>query len=79
LTAVKQDQMEEIWRHSREPLSRPLLRRLQDKEDLCQYARVAFMAILKYMGDQPTRRVRAGTEYTDLIFQEAITHVSREI
>ncbi|CAG2068533.1 unnamed protein product, partial [Timema podura] len=37
-------------------------------EDACH----AFSAILKYMGDLPTRRSRGGVEYTDIIFRVAL-------
>ncbi|KAJ9584916.1 hypothetical protein L9F63_020722 [Diploptera punctata] len=62
----------ELWRHSREPIKQPLLRKLLENEVIAAEACSAFNAILKYMGDLPTRRPRAGTEYTDKIFSGAL-------
>lgn len=68
LTAARRGHSEELWRHSREPLKQPLLKKLVSKEELAEEACFAFNAILKYMGDLPTKRPRNGNEYTDLIF-----------
>ena len=58
-----------MWRHSREPIKQPLLKKLLNKEELSQEACFAFNAILKYMGDLPSRRTRSGNDLTDQIFE----------
>lgn len=68
LTTARRGHADELWRHSREPLKLPLLRKLVSKDELADEACFAFNAILKYMGDLPTKRPRLGNEYTDLIF-----------
>lgn len=68
LTSAKRSIQEELWKHSREPLKKPLLQKLMEHEELAAEACTAFTAVLKYMGDLPTRRPRASTEYTDKIF-----------
>ena len=60
---------EQLWRHSREPIKMPLLKKLLNKEELSQEACYAFNAILKYMGDLPSRRTRSGNDLTDQIFE----------
>jgi len=59
---------EPLWRHSRLPITEPLLRRLLNKEELAHQACVTFHTILVYMGDLPGRQSRVGLELTDLIF-----------
>jgi myosin-7 len=75
LTSVRRPTQEELWKHSREPLKKPLLQKLLPHEELAAEACIAFTAILKYMGDLPTRHARAGTEYTDKIFSGALKNV----
>ncbi|XP_026487029.1 myosin-VIIa [Vanessa tameamea] len=65
---------EELWRHAREPIKQPLLKKLQAKEELAEEACFAFTAILKYMGDLPSKRPRIGNEYTDHIFDGPLKH-----
>merc|ERR1719348_926570 len=60
--------------HSREPLRFPLLKSLLNKEDLRQEACMIFTAILKYMGDLPSRAIRTSNELTDQIFQGPLKH-----
>lgn len=60
---------EQLWRHSREPIKQPLLKKLLNKEELSQEACFAFSAVLKYMGDLPSRRTRSGNDLTDQIFE----------
>ena len=67
---------DDLWRHSRDPLKLPLLKKLQNKEELSQEACAAFTAILKYMGDLPSKRTRSGNELTDAIFDGPLKHVS---
>ncbi|XP_004531186.1 myosin-VIIa [Ceratitis capitata] len=65
---------DEIWRYSRDPIKAPLLRKLQSKEELAEEACFAFAAILKYMGDLPSKRPRMGNEITDHIFDGPLKH-----
>lgn len=74
LSSARRRDKDELWRHSREPLKQPLLKKLLNKEELSQEACVAFNAILKYMGDLPSRRTRTGNEFTDLIFDGPLKH-----
>lgn len=75
LSAARRGGPEELWRHSREPLKQPLLRKLVGKEELAEEACYAFTAVLKYCGDLPAKR-RIGNEYTDHIFDGPLKHVS---
>lgn len=68
LTSARRGHTDELWHHSRDPIKQPLLKKLVSKEELAEEACFAFNAILKYMGDLPTKRPRIGNEYTDLIF-----------
>ncbi|XP_045511744.1 myosin-VIIa [Colias croceus] len=74
LSSAKRGGAEELWRHSREPIKQPLLKKLQAKEELAEEACFAFTAILKYMGDLPSKRPRIGNEYTDHIFDGPLKH-----
>ncbi|XP_068621533.1 myosin-VIIa [Battus philenor] len=74
LSTAKRGGSEELWRHSREPIKLPLLKKLQAKEELAEEACFAFTAILKYMGDLPSKRPRIGNEYTDHIFDGPLKH-----
>ena len=47
----------------------PLLKSLLHKEELAQEACMIFTAILKYMGDLPSRAIRTSNELTDQIFE----------
>jgi len=67
-------QGEVLWCHGREPLRQPLLRSLLGKEELAQEGCMIFSAILKYMGDLPSRAVRTSTELTDQIFSPPLKH-----
>lgn len=73
LTSARGSAADELWRHSREPMKQPLLRKLLGKEELAEEACFAFTAILKYMGDLPAKR-RLGNEYTDQIFDGPLKH-----
>ncbi|CAG2065661.1 unnamed protein product, partial [Timema podura] len=74
LTSARRGTPEELWRHGREPLKQPLLKKLLTKEELAEEACFAFNAMLKYMGDLPTKRPRVGNEYTDQIFDGPLKH-----
>ena len=65
----------DLWRHTRAPITEPLLRRLLNKEELAHQACVTFHTILRYMGDMPGRQSRVGIELTDLIFDGPLKQV----
>ncbi|CAB3368903.1 Hypothetical predicted protein [Cloeon dipterum] len=65
---------DELWRYSREPLKQPLLKKLVNKDELAEEACFMFQAILKYMGDLPSKRPRNSSELTDYIFGGPLTH-----
>ena len=67
--------MSNMWRHSRGPITQPLLRRLLNKEELAHQACVIFQTILRYMGDMPGRQSRLGLELTDVIFSGPLKQV----
>lgn len=77
-SAATKTETEKLWRHSRDPLRLPLLRSLldRDKEELAQEAVLIFTAILKYMGDLPSRALRASNELTDQIFTASNTFLT---
>jgi len=74
LTTARRNRSDELWRHAREPLKQPLLKKLMNKEELAQEACMCFHAMLKYMGDLPSRRTRTGNELTDIIFEGPLKH-----
>jgi len=74
LTSARRSSSDELWRHTREPLKLPLLRKLVSKEELSHEAIFAFQACLKYMGDIPYRRARSANELTDQIFEGPLKH-----
>ncbi|XP_046319632.1 unconventional myosin-VIIb [Marmota monax] len=57
-----------LWAFSPEPLRQPLLKRVHDRADLRDAACQIFHAILKYMGDYPSRQAWPTLELTDQIF-----------
>jgi len=63
-----------LWKHSREPLKLPLLKKLMNKDELREESCLIFHAVLKYMGDLPSRRTRTGNELTDQIFEGPLKH-----
>ncbi|XP_064639535.1 myosin-VIIa-like isoform X2 [Lineus longissimus] len=72
--ASKRRRADDLWRYSKEPIKQPLLKKLLGKEELSQEAGLCFLAVLKYMGDHPSRRSRAGNELTDQIFEAPLKH-----
>ncbi|XP_026756865.2 myosin-VIIa-like [Galleria mellonella] len=73
LTTAKKGILPDLWVHSREPIRKPLLKKLLENDQLSKHAVIAYIGILKYMGDMPAPKARAVTEYTDEIFKSAIT------
>lgn len=74
LTLTGKKSGEDLWRYSRDPIKQPLLKKLLLKEELAEEACFAFAAILKYMGDLPSKRPRIGNEITDHIFDGPLKH-----
>ncbi|XP_036834842.1 unconventional myosin-VIIa isoform X2 [Oncorhynchus mykiss] len=62
---------ERLWVKSREPIKQPLLKKLAGNSELSHRACLAFTAILKYMGDYPTKQIQSPLELTDQIFGPA--------
>uniref|UniRef100_H3D8C8 Myosin VIIBa n=1 Tax=Tetraodon nigroviridis TaxID=99883 RepID=H3D8C8_TETNG len=62
---------EKLWVCSREPIRQPLLKKLVGNPDLSHKACLAFTAILKYMGDYPTKQLQSPIVLTDQIFGPA--------
>uniref|UniRef100_A0A8C6NF36 Uncharacterized protein n=1 Tax=Melopsittacus undulatus TaxID=13146 RepID=A0A8C6NF36_MELUD len=62
----------QLWAHSKEPLKQPLLKRACTDPDLRDLACQAFIAIMKFMGDYPSKQVHSSVEVTDQIFVAAI-------
>lgn len=75
LTISKRKRQDDLWRHGKDPIKQPLLKKLQGKEDLSQEACQCYLAILKYMGDHPTPSGRRKSDLTDLIFEPPIKQV----
>jgi len=69
MNAIRRQNAEELWRHTREPIKAPLLQKLQKQKELSDQAITIFTYILKYMGDLPRGRSAINT---DLIFKPAI-------
>ncbi|KAF3691274.1 Unconventional myosin-VIIa [Channa argus] len=65
---------ERLWVNSREPIRQPLLKKLLGNAELSHSACLAFTAILKYMGDYPTKQMQSPLELTDQIFSPATQH-----
>ncbi|XP_027444506.1 unconventional myosin-VIIb isoform X3 [Zalophus californianus] len=61
-----------LWAHSSEPLRQPLLRRVHANTELRDLACQIFIAILRYMGDYPSRQAWTSVELTDQIFSSAL-------
>ncbi|XP_045154259.1 unconventional myosin-VIIb [Echinops telfairi] len=64
-----------LWTHSSEPLRQPLLKSVHAIADLWDIAYQTFVAILKYMGDYPSRQSWSSVELTDQIFSAALQEV----
>ncbi|XP_075273720.1 unconventional myosin-VIIb [Opisthocomus hoazin] len=62
----------QLWAHSKEPLKQPLLKTACTDPDLRDLACQAFIAIMKFMGDYPSKQAHSSTEVTDQIFVAAI-------
>uniref|UniRef100_A0A9J8ARX1 Myosin VIIAa n=1 Tax=Cyprinus carpio carpio TaxID=630221 RepID=A0A9J8ARX1_CYPCA len=63
---------DKLWCCTREPIKQALLKKCVGHEELSQEACMAFIAIMKYMGDYPSKRTRSVNELTDQIFETAL-------
>ncbi|CAH0557546.1 unnamed protein product [Brassicogethes aeneus] len=72
LTSARRASLEELWKHTTEPIHLPHLQKVLDDVELSKEACNIFAAILKYMGDLPAPKAKYATEYTDLIFSSAL-------
>ncbi|XP_004694932.1 PREDICTED: unconventional myosin-VIIb [Condylura cristata] len=61
-----------LWAHCYEPLRQPLLKRVHANAELGDVACQIFIAILRYMGDYPSRQVSSPLELTNQIFTLAL-------
>ncbi|XP_061492399.1 unconventional myosin-VIIb isoform X2 [Rhineura floridana] len=61
-----------LWAYSREPLKQPLLKKVCSNPYLWDFACQSFIAIMKYMGDYPSKQERSPVELTDQIFVVAM-------
>lgn len=73
MTLRKKESQIESWRFSRDHIEGPLLKKLNGRDDACRGAVEIFAAIMKYMGDEPSKRSRLGTHLTDHIFKLPIS------
>ncbi|XP_049339672.1 myosin VIIAa isoform X2 [Astyanax mexicanus] len=63
---------DKLWCCTREPIKQALLKKVLAHEELSQEACMAFIAMMKYMGDYPSKRTRSVNELTDQIFEGAL-------
>ncbi|XP_066444369.1 unconventional myosin-VIIa [Eleutherodactylus coqui] len=63
---------DKLWCYTREPIKQALLRKVLMSDEISQEACMSFIAILKYMGDYPSKRMRSVNELTDQIFEGAL-------
>ncbi|XP_070539316.1 myosin-VIIa-like [Ptychodera flava] len=73
-TLSKRKGKDTLWSYTKEPIRMPLLKKLQNNDEITQESVLAFLAIMKYMGDYPSKRTRHGNELTDHIFESALKH-----
>lgn len=59
------------WSFAKDPIKQPLMKRLNEDEEMAYKAKQTFLAILKYMGDHSSAKNqgRRNTELTDIIFE----------
>ncbi|XP_055868462.1 myosin-VIIa-like isoform X2 [Biomphalaria glabrata] len=66
---------QELWKYSKDPLKKPLLKDLIGQEDLSSMAHESYIGILKYMGDYPSKKTRISSVFfTDQIFSPALSN-----
>ncbi|XP_019398450.1 PREDICTED: unconventional myosin-VIIb [Crocodylus porosus] len=62
----------QLWAHSKEPLKQPLLKKVCAEPELWDLACQTFIAIMRFMGDYPSKQAWSSMEITDQIFVVAI-------
>ncbi|XP_052543312.1 unconventional myosin-VIIb isoform X2 [Tympanuchus pallidicinctus] len=62
----------QLWAHSKDPLKQPLLKAACTDPEVRDVACQAFIAIMKFMGDYPSKQAHSSVEVTDQIFVAAI-------
>ncbi|XP_062521649.1 myosin-VIIa-like [Corticium candelabrum] len=62
------------WSYTKDPIKSPILKKFTGKTEISSKAVASFLAIMKYMGDYPSKRVRQSTELTDAILEHALQH-----
>ncbi|XP_042741292.1 unconventional myosin-VIIb [Lagopus leucura] len=62
----------QLWAHSKDPLKQPLLKAACTDPEVRDVACQAFIAIMKFMGDYPSKQTHSSVEVTDQIFVAAI-------
>ncbi|XP_028840305.1 unconventional myosin-VIIa-like isoform X2 [Denticeps clupeoides] len=63
---------DKLWCCTREPLKQPLLKKVLINDELSQDACLTFTAVMKYMGDYPSKKSRSISELTDQIFESPL-------
>ncbi|CAB3251355.1 unnamed protein product [Arctia plantaginis] len=76
LITAKRTIASDLWAHTREPIRKPLLKKILEDVTLSKCAVSSFFGMLKYMGDMPAPKARSVTEYTDEIFRSAVGEIS---
>uniref|UniRef100_A0A5S6R0E2 Myosin motor domain-containing protein n=1 Tax=Trichuris muris TaxID=70415 RepID=A0A5S6R0E2_TRIMR len=72
-TVPRQRRREELWCHSYEPLTKPLLKKVQHIDEACRTSVTMYRAIMKYMVDTNFDRSRTDdTDLTECIFAPPI-------
>ncbi|XP_058157161.1 LOW QUALITY PROTEIN: unconventional myosin-VIIb [Dasypus novemcinctus] len=61
-----------LWAHSPEPLRQPLLKRVHASAELWDCTYQISIAILRYMGDYPSRQAWSSLQLTDQVFTPAV-------
>ncbi|XP_065887692.1 unconventional myosin-VIIa-like [Dysidea avara] len=73
--AFRKKDSNQPWAFTRDPIKQPLLKKIANQSDEIQLrACQSFLAILKYMGDYPSKKLRLSTELTDQIFEHPLLH-----